>query len=217
MTAHRIIKNLTRQGNAMLGVGCYSAALAARNGEDAIKIGTNMDDPWLDFKDIVVDTHATNPHVPYVKSFYQDTQSEYYVCVMERLHSVEYGSKADTVLTIVEAYVGGWHSDEEFINLVATYPAQIPNPKQMLEVLHTIKAHTTHYKSGRPFGVSTNSYYENDLDDDYVEGRRLDMHRGNFMLRDEVLVIIDPWCNVSMDDVADLSHWVERNRIEVSC
>jgi hypothetical protein len=35
------------------------------------------------------------------------------------------------------------------------------------------------------------------------------MHRGNFMLRDSVLVVTDPWCNVDMEDVNDLSIWAE--------
>jgi hypothetical protein len=216
MTAHRIIKNLTRQGNSMLGVGCYSAALASRNGEDAIKIGTNVYDPWLDYKRLVIDRHSTNPHVPFVKSFYLDTQNEYYVCVMERLYPVEYGSKADTVRAILEAYVGGWHSDEEFLLLIAPYSAQVPYPKQMLELLQTIKAYTTHFKSGRRVGESTTTYWSSEDQDEDVEGRKLDMHRGNFMLRDEEIVIIDPWCDVCMDDVADLSQWAERNNLEVS-
>lgn len=211
MTAHRIIKNLTRQGNAMLGVGCYSAALAARNGEDAIKIGTNMDDPWLDFKAMVVDVHATNPHIPRIKSFYQDTSNEYYVCVMERLHPVDFYHKAAILIERIEAYVCGWHSDEGFLDILKDYKSNVPHPKQLLEVLRTIKEHTTHHRSGQPVGESTVTFYESDPEDDNVEGRRLDMHRSNFMLRDEVLVIIDPWCNVCMEDIADLSDWAGSN------
>jgi hypothetical protein len=216
MTAHRIIKNLTRQGNSMLGVGCYSAALASRNGEDAIKIGTDMYDPWLDYKQLVIAQHKDNPHVPRIKSFYIDTQSEYYVCVMERLYPVNAIGKASDLTAILEGYVSGWHSDEELLALIAPYKDQIPQPTQMLEVLQTIKAYTTHFRNGRRVGDSTITFFESDPDEDDTEGRKLDMHRGNFMLRDDVIVIIDPWCNVDMDDVADLSQWVGSNGIEVS-
>jgi hypothetical protein len=216
MTAHRIIKNLTRQGNSMLGVGCYSAAIASRNGEDAIKIGTDVYDPWLDYKQLVIAQHKDNPHVPQIKSFYIDTQSEYYVCVMERLSPVNAIGKASDLTSILEGYVSGWHSDEELLTLIAPYKYQIPQPTQMLEVLQTIKAYTTHFRNGRRVGDSTITFFESDPDEDDTEGRKLDMHRGNFMLRDDVIVIIDPWCNVDMDDVADLSRWVDNNGIEVS-
>lgn len=216
MTAHRIIKNLTRQGNSMLGVGCYSAALASRNGEDAIKIGTNTYDPWLEYKQLVVEQHKDNPHVPQIKSFYIDTQSEYYVCVMERLSPVNAVGKASDLTSILEGYVRGWHSDEELLALIAPYKDQIPQPTQMLEVLKTIKAYTTHLRNGRRVGESTATFFESDPDEDDTEGRKLDMHRGNFMLRDDVIVIIDPWCDVCMDDMPDLSHWADSNRIEVS-
>jgi hypothetical protein len=213
MTAHRIIKNLTRQGNSMLGVGFYSAALAARNGEDAIKIGTDPYDPWLDYKQLVIEQHKDNPHVPRIKSFYIDTQSEYYVCVMERLSPVNYHSKASDLTSTLEGYVSGWHSDEELLALIAPYKDQIPQPTQMLEVLKTIKAYTTHFKNGRQIGCSTATFFESNPNEDDKEGRKLDMHSGNFMLRDDVIVIIDPWCDVCMDDMFDLSQWVNDNGI----
>ena len=208
MTAHRIIKNLTRQGNSVLGVGCYSAALAARgDSELAIKIGTNLDDPWLDYREIVITPNATNPHVPQIKSFHYDQSNHFYVCTMERLTPTTY---LDEGLTDhVRAFVEGWHSDEELLTILDTYPRRVPDPQKMLELLHIIMAHTTHQKSGCPIGAGTSTFYEEDWAEE-CEGRRLDMHRGNFMLRGEVLVITDPWCNVSMDDIADLSCWAER-------
>jgi hypothetical protein len=31
------------------------------------------------------------------------------------------------------------------------------------------------------------------------------------MLRDGVIVITDPWCNIDMQDIPDLSCWAEEN------
>lgn len=210
MTGHRIIRNLTRQGNAVLGVGCYSAALATRSNSDvAIKIGTNMDDPWLDYRGLVIDAYSNNPHVPHIHSFYSDSANEFYVCTMERLAPTTYSDESLT--DFIRDYVLGYHSEEEAIEFLDTYPTRVPNPQQLLEVVNAIKENTTHAKSGRPFGMGTTTYCESEQDDDdNCEGRRLDMHRGNFMLRGEVLVITDPWCNVNMDDIADLSQWAER-------
>lgn len=210
MTGHRIIRNLTRQGNAMLGVGCYSAALAARsNSEVAIKIGTNMDDPWLDYRGLVIDAYSNNPHVPHINSFYSDSANGFYVCTMERLAPTLYSDESLT--EFIRDYVLGYHSEEEAIEFLGTYRTRVPNPQQLLEVVNAIKENTTHAKSGRPFGMCTTTYDESEPnDDDDCEGRRLDMHRGNFMLRGEVLVITDPWCNVNMTDVSDLSQWAER-------
>ena len=209
MTGHRIIRNLTRQGNAMLGVGCYSAALAARSNSDvAIKIGTNMDDPWLDYRGLVIDAHAGNPHVPHINSFYSDSANGFYVCTMERLSSTLYSDESLT--DYIRDYVLGYHSEEEAVEFLSTYRTRVPNPQQLLEVVNAIKENTTHAKSGRPFGVGSGTWDNSEYDYDDYEGRRLDMHRGNFMLRGEVLVITDPWCNVNMDDVSDLSQWAER-------
>jgi hypothetical protein len=201
MTGHRIIKNLTKRGNSILGVGCYSAALSASNGIDAIKVGTNINDPWLDFKSLVVEKFRYNKHLPLIKSFYYDINSEYYVCVMERLDQIKASTNADSLIESCKEYVQGYYTDTEFEDILSDYTRFVPEPKELIAVLKTIKEHTTCSK----FGALNNKHYN----DDDLDGRQLDMHRGNFMLRDGVLVIIDPWCNVCMDDVEDLSLWAE--------
>jgi hypothetical protein len=208
MTGHRIIKNLTKRGNSVLGVGVYSAALAASNGVDAIKIGTNMDDPWLDFKGIVVEALPLNPHLPKIKTFYHDTNSEFYVCVMEKLDSVSVCSKAEKLVEACKEFVEGHHSDIEFEDICKQYHSHAPEPQVLLQALKSIKQHTTHFKYGKPANISSSEYGSDDYEPEY-EGRRLDMHRGNFMMRGEVLVITDPWCNVDMDEIADLSIWAD--------
>ena len=208
MTGHRIIKNLTKRGNAVLGVGVYSAALSAKNGIDAIKIGTSMDDPWLDFKALVVEALPNNTHLPHIKSFYYDNSSEFFVCVMERLETIAVDSPAAKLVDVCKEYVEGYHSDEEFITIAKEHIKVVPKPTELLSALQTIKQYTTHIKWGQPVGVDTSTYRSEDFEQNY-DGRMLDMHRGNFMLREGILVITDPWCNVSMDEVADLSIWAE--------
>jgi hypothetical protein len=209
MTGHRIIKNLTKRGNSVLGVGVYSAALSASNGVDAIKIGTNIDDPWLDFKALVIDAMPSNNHLPRIKSFYFDAKSEFYVCVMERLESIKIDNVASKLVDACKEFVEGYHSDEEFVGIAEEYSTLVPNTTELLTVLKTIKQYTTHIKYGQPVGISTSEYNCEDFEQDY-EGRRLDMHRGNFMLDcNGVLVVTDPWCNVDMDEISDLSVWAE--------
>lgn len=200
MTSYHIIKNLSRSGNTVLGVGCYSAVLSSKLGESAIKIGTNLDDPWLDFYYLAIQEDATNPHFPEIKSFYQDISHEYYICTMERLAEATYDH--EELVDFVKSYTEGFLSDDEFLQKAQTYPKNIPYPKQLMEALKLIKSHTTHYKCEGGFTA---------FDDPVEHDRCLDMHIGNFMFRDEVLVITDPWCNYEMSDVEDLSEWAEDN------
>ena len=48
-TARNLIKNRIKAGNAVIGVGCYSAALTATDYNKVIKVGNTTSDPWLDF------------------------------------------------------------------------------------------------------------------------------------------------------------------------
>lgn len=200
MTGHRIIKNLTKRGNTVLGIGAYSAALSASNGIDAIKVGTNIDDPWIDFKQLVVDELATNAHLPNIKSFYSDSNSEFYVCVMERLQPALHNSEYTEIIDACSNYVSGYVTKKDFISLVPKNSAIVPSRKELLAALNLIKKYTTHICG--------------DYLDDDSEDRMLDMHHGNFMLRDGVLVITDPWCNVCMEDVVDLTIWADEQNID---
>ena len=184
----------------MLGIGAYSAALSSSNGVNAIKVGTNIHDPWIDFKHLVVDELTTNAHLPNIKSYYRDNSSEFYVCVMERLLPVPYDSNYTNIIQACTDYVSGVVTKKDFMSLVPKSSSMVPSRKELLSALKLIKKYTTHIRS----------------DDTDVEGedRMLDMHHGNFMLRDEVLVITDPWCNVSMEDVADLTIWADEQNIE---
>lgn len=208
MTGHRIIKNLTKRGNSVLGVGVYSAALAANNGIDAIKVGTNLDDPWLDFKALVIEPSANNIHLPQLKSFYYDSNSEFFVCVMEKLESIPYCQKITKVIDACKEYIEGYLDTKEMYSILSNNTKLVPEPQQLIAVLDNIKKYTTHLENSKPIHVSDTEFNDEDFEQDY-DGRKLDMHRDNFMLRDEVLVITDPWCNVYMDDVPDLSIWLE--------
>ena len=200
MTSHRIIKNLKRSGNTVLGVGCYSAVLSSKSGEEAIKVGTNLDDPWLDFYSLAIQEDPTNPHFPEIKNFYQDENHEFYICTLEQLHEIS--PTHEDLITLVKKYTEGFLSDDEFLQEARKYSKHVPYPQQLMNAVKIIKTYTTHYKFEEGFDVTYDS----------VEcDRCLDMHRGNFMFRDELLVITDPWCNYEMSDVEDLSGWAEDN------
>ena len=90
MTAHRIIKSLVNRGNAVVGVGCYSAAMACQsNYSQIIKVGTDMEDPWLDYYYEIIKPMQGNPFVPKVYSFYHDEANEYFICQMEKLIAIK--------------------------------------------------------------------------------------------------------------------------------
>jgi hypothetical protein len=105
MTAHRIIKSLVNRGNAVVGVGCYSAAMACQsNYSQIIKVGTDMEDPWLDYYYEIIKPMQGNPFVPKVYSFYHDEENNYFVCKMERLDpfdDVEYNAETTDVTSML--------------------------------------------------------------------------------------------------------------------
>ena len=76
MTARNIIKTMVNRGNTLLGVGCYSAALSSRvDASKAIKIGTDMEDPWLDYYNFVIKLLPDNDFTPQVYGFHYDDAS----------------------------------------------------------------------------------------------------------------------------------------------
>jgi hypothetical protein len=46
--------------------------------------------------------------------------------------------------------------------------------------------------------------------DDTNYSRKLDMHRGNFMFREGLVIVTDPWCEADMSDIVSVCDWVER-------
>lgn len=184
-TAHNIIKKIKNKGNTVIGVGCYSAVLSAKNTLNVIKIGSDVADPCLDFYSRVVNKFPDNAHIPQLYSVYIDNISNYYVLVMEKLEAIE--PKDYEVCDLCREYCEGYLDSDEFIIACDNYLDYIPNPSKMLELLKKIKK------------------LANKLD------VKIDMHHGNFMLRGNVLVVTDPWSEHTVYDEYDLSLWADEN------
>lgn len=183
MTAFNIIRSMARRGNAVLGTGCYAAALSLSNSAQIVKIGNNMQDPWLQYYAYVKDNQH-NITVPQVSRLYIDERYSYYTCVMERLSESgeQNGYKAKD---ICKDYAEGWHTQQEFLNLIADYTVAVPDPVAMLATLSYIKrqAEACNFK--------------------------VDLHRGNFMYRDKVLVVTDPWADTDINLDASVCDWAD--------
>jgi hypothetical protein len=189
---------MTKRGNSVLGSGCYAAALSSTvDGNKVIKVGNNVADPWLDYYTIIKE-NANNPCVPRTYSLYLDEQHNYYVCVMERLSDIGDNSLARKAVDLCKEFTESWHTDEQFLELAAEYNKQIPYPTHMLSLLKQIRELTECFRS------------------DYSEessGRMLDMHHGNFLLRDDAIIVTDPWCESDMRDIDDVNDWASRHSV----
>lgn len=199
MTAYNIIKSMTKQGNAVIGTGCYAAALSSRaDGNKIIKVGNNVNDPWLDYY-IIIKQNQHNPCVPRIHSFYMDRENSYYVCVMERLS--DYNGNAYSGMANAELckeYTQKWITREEFIEHASKLPTVFPYPEQLADLLDKISEQTD---------VFGNEDDEIDWDEDMSGMRKLDMHDGNFLYRDGAIVVTDPWCEADMSDISDVNNW----------
>lgn len=195
MTAFNIIKSLTKRGNAVIGSGCYAAAISCASPDKIIKIGNSMSDPWLDYYDMIIKPNQKNPCVPKVHSFYEDKENEYYVCIMERLTDYAPRIDKDTAVELCKDYTTLHVEEEEFRVVAANTPGLCDNVDHLIFLLNKIREYTDELVSS----VSDGEGY-----------RKLDMHAGNFLFRENQLVVTDPWCEVDMGDITDVSEWLDR-------
>ena len=185
MTAYNIIKTMTKKGNSVIGTGCYAAALSSRvDGNKIIKIGNNMNDPWLDYY-VLIKENQHNPCVPRIYSFHIDRESGYNP---NTLGNAE----------LCKEYTQKWITREEFVEQAAEYPRVFPYPEQLADILDKISDQTD---------VFNNEDDEENYDDDMSFMRKLDMHSGNFLYRDGAIVVTDPWCEADMSDIDDVNNW----------
>lgn len=200
MTAYNIIKSLSKRGNSVLGSGCYAAALSSTvDGNKVIKVGNNTNDPWLDYYE-VIKANQNNPCVPRIYSFYIDTAHNYYVCVMERLTEQTFSPAVTEAMDFCKEFVEGWFTDEEFLADAAKHAKHIPYPEHMLALLKQVKDQTDYVKGEEvPYEVDG--------------GRMLDMHHGNFLMRDDTIIVTDPWCEANMEDIDDVNYWASRHNV----
>lgn len=192
-TAFNIVKRVTSKGNSLIGCGSYAAVLQhGRSTDRVIKVGNNIYDPWLDYYRLVIKPNAANAYVPRTYSLHVDVSANYYICVMERLQPLhDYG-----VAELCEHFVQGHITEQEFINAAAKHFCII-DANAALQILYKIRDLT--------------DYADKFAIDDSENGRVLDMHAANFMLRGEQLVITDPWCDSDMTNSVDFSEWADHN------
>lgn len=212
MTAFNIIKSITKRGNTVIGAGCYAAAITSSDPNRIIKIGNSSNDPWLDYYHAVIVKNQGNPCVPRVYSFYHDAANSYYVCVMEKLEEFHTVDNSRELSDLCRDFTSYLVTEEDFVAEITTkYSKQVPDIDALITVLKAIQKDTDSMGSAAVEASSwTNSW---SVDDDNYDGRRLDMHAANFMYRAGVLVVTDPWCECNMDDIQDMSHWLDDARI----
>ena len=197
MTAFNIIKSLTKRGNVVLGAGCYAAVLETKT-EKVLKVGAQTTDPWLDYYSLVIKHNQKNQHVPKTYHVHIDNQHDYYVCYMERL--VPLSDDLKDLAKLCEDFTKGWLDDEEIIKALHDYSENVPNPQELVAILKQIKELTQAHKA----------YSSDDVD---ASARTLDLHTGNFMLRNDVLVVTDPWCEHDMSDLRAVNEWLNHHNI----
>lgn len=197
MTAFNIIKSLTKQGNSVIGAGCYAAALSSRVDDNKIiKVGNNVNDPWLDYYELIK-ANQHNPCVPRIYSFHIDSSNGYYVCVMERLQDAGDTLGANKNAELCSDYTQRWITREEFIEVAAESPKTFPYPELLADLLDKINEDTQFFSADDT----------DDFDGDINGMRKLDMHSGNFLYRDGAIIVTDPWCEADMADIVDVSCW----------
>lgn len=80
-TAFTVIKNAIKHNLKLLGAGRYSAVFELNNYE-VLKIGSDINDPFLDYLDII----KTNPSIHFLKVNELYKSDNYYIAKLEKLH-----------------------------------------------------------------------------------------------------------------------------------
>jgi len=201
MTAHNLIKTMTKRGNAIVGVGCFAAALESTVSVDKIiKIGNDLNDKWLDYYYEICIKYKDALCVPKIHSFYEDCTHGYYVCTMEKLfyYTDEHTNAAKD---LVRQYISGSITKHEWLDKAVEYPKHFGHLGQFLQVMDNIKERSD---------LEDECCYE---DEDVYSYRHLDLHNANILSRAcGQLVITDPWCSHSylMEDTYTLDDWASK-------
>ena len=198
MSARNMIKSYLRRStqDSLLGVGCYSAVILANNSRDqVVKIGSQIDDPWLDYYYEVV-KGMQSPHTPKISRLHVDKHVGYYIAIMEQLHTLDNASS--TFVELVRRYTVEEIAYDE-VSAAADALDSIPSAEHFMSFLDYVLARTDVVKKSW-------DCHKDCRDKD----RTLDIHNGNWMLRrDGTLVLIDPWAEFEIE--ADLERWAEDN------
>jgi len=204
-TAFNIIKSMTKRGNVIIGSGCYAAALESLSHMDRIiKIGNNLNDPWLCYYKEIIEPNQDNPCVPKIFSLNIQDNDSYYVCIMERLVASSYLSgDVFKAKSAIRDYIIGSIDRNQWLDIIVNFPKLVPHPGYMLQIMDKIRDRS-----------DLDDECEYDDYDDQWNVRRVDLHTDNILQRKNgQLVITDPWCNSEdlMAELLDVSHWVDEH------
>ena len=220
-TARNLIKNRIKAGNTVIGVGCYSAALTARDEDKVIKVGNTTNDPWLEFYNEVIRANPKNIHLPKVHDIHIDYDNDYYVAVVEKLYEHDERFMGDREGTdLLEEAVIEWISDRSldkfnlFVSLddCKTCYGEF-EPHQLHSVCNQIRDLVRRSYSDWGYCDCEEGEFSDNCECG-CESLSVDLHTNNILYRkDGTLVINDPVCDANMEDVDDLSNWADDHEL----
>ena len=209
--AYRVLKNTAKAGNAIIGAGVYSAVLQHGNFYESkvIKIGNTTYDPWLDYIEFCKPL-GENCHAPLIYDLHVDFENEYYVATMEKLTTEPYDfgeeevSRYDLANSISELILGSI-SQTDFQEKWEEYEYDLfPWGFDCFFHLTDMLIHQT--------DCFTSEDEENVPYEDTASFRKIDLHAGNIMFRNNTVVITDPWCNCEVEDHPSMENYIEESQ-----
>ena len=208
--AYKVLKNTAKAGNAIIGAGVYSAVL--QHGKPfeckVIKIGNTTFDPWLDYIELSKPL-GENCHAPLIHNMHVDHANEYYVATMEQLTAdpIDFDSdeisRYDLANSISELILGE-KSQTDFEEEWEEYQYDLfPWGFDSFFYLTDMLIHQT--------DCFTSEDEEAVPHEDTASFRKLDLHAGNIMFRNNTVVITDPWCNCEVEDHPSMESYIDQS------
>ena len=208
--AYKVLKNTAKAGNAIIGAGVYSAVLQHGKPYECkvIKIGNTTYDPWLDYIEFSKPI-GENCHAPLIHNLHIDHANEYYVATMEHLTTdpIDFDSdeisRYDLANSISELILGE-KSQTDFEEEWEEYqydlfPWGFDSFFHLTDMLiFQTDCFTSEDEEAVPY-------------EDTASFRKLDLHAGNIMFRNNTVVITDPWCNCEVEDHPSMETYIEES------
>ncbi|MCP3400386.1 hypothetical protein [Bradyrhizobium sp. CCGB20] len=168
-TGEEFVGRLIKRGYRVLGAGAYSTVLAKGNSKRVIKVNRKPDS-WLDYVIWAAKNNHMGKNAPMVYSFRrfnEGTSDEFYVAVVERMKS-----------TVSELPYGEQRASRLFGHLTAGMYGRVGSE-------HDALAADDMQPGSLRFAIQFKLAFRSDLD----------LHAGNFMVRDDgTVACTDPLC-----------------------
>lgn len=197
MSAKSIIKTLSKKGSVHVGSGAYAIAMQAQDPKKIIKVGNNLNDPWLVFYNTIIKNNPNNPFLPQVDQLY--VGETFYVAVMEKLEH-DNTEEFRELIACISDFVRNYTSEEDLLDALYSLDNEflVSSPDQLLHLCIKLKA-------------STDFEYTHDADCERIGAKCWDLHSYNAMTRNGHLVIIDPWAEPTINEGNLMDEWVEKS------